>query len=201
MKIMAFVGSPRKNSNVDLLMDKVIEGAKSRSEVTLEKIYLYDANIKYCTGCMVCTPLKGSKDCPIKDDMAGICQRMQETDAFIFGSPNHGHTLSAAMTNFLSRMQALLKMHVERNDAGGIVKAVSQPLIGGKKAVVVVSQGDPTPSTAGLLLRVFDSNMKEFHLKKTGEVFRAGNLPKTRVKEKDYDLQQAFEAGVRLAEV
>jgi len=113
VKIMAFVGSPRKNSNVDLLIDKVIEGAKSRSEVTLEKIYLYDADIKYCSGCMVCTPLKGSKDCPLKDDMVGICERMQEADAFIFGSPNHGHTLSAAMTNFLSRMQALLKMQKE----------------------------------------------------------------------------------------
>jgi len=123
MKIMGFVGSPRKNSNVDLLMDKVIEGAKSIQDVDVEKIYLYDADIKYCTGCMVCTPLKGSRDCPIKDDMVGVCQRMQEADAFIFGSPNHGHTLSAAMTNFLSRMQALLKMHVERNEEGEIVRA------------------------------------------------------------------------------
>ena len=41
MKIMAFVGSPRKGSNVDILVDKVIEGAQSKTAVEIEKIYLY----------------------------------------------------------------------------------------------------------------------------------------------------------------
>ncbi|MCK5255898.1 MAG: NAD(P)H-dependent oxidoreductase, partial [Deltaproteobacteria bacterium] len=44
MKIMAFVGSPRKGGNTDILIDKVIEGAKSKAEVEVEKIYLYEAN-------------------------------------------------------------------------------------------------------------------------------------------------------------
>jgi len=35
MKIMTFVGSPRKNSNVDILMDKVIEGAQSKTDNTV----------------------------------------------------------------------------------------------------------------------------------------------------------------------
>jgi len=43
--------------------------------------------------------------------------------------------------------------------------------------------------------------MKDFQLKKTGEVFSASNLEIAQVKEKDHDLQQAFAAGVRLAEV
>ena len=30
---MAFVGSPRKGSNVDCLIDKVIEGAGSRGDI------------------------------------------------------------------------------------------------------------------------------------------------------------------------
>ena len=59
MKIMAFVGSPRKGSNIDTLIDKVIEGAKSKIEAEVEKIYLYEANIKNCTGCLACTAFRG----------------------------------------------------------------------------------------------------------------------------------------------
>ena len=33
MKVMAFVGSPRKGSNVDILIDKVIEGQKTETKV------------------------------------------------------------------------------------------------------------------------------------------------------------------------
>jgi multimeric flavodoxin WrbA len=41
MKIMAFVGSPRKGSNVDTLVDRVLAGANSSASVEAEKIYLY----------------------------------------------------------------------------------------------------------------------------------------------------------------
>jgi hypothetical protein len=66
---------------------------------------------------------------------------------------------------------------------------------------MVVSQGDFTPSASALLLRVLDSNIKDFHLKKVGEVFSAGNLQRAQVKDKQDDLNLAFETGVRLAAV
>ena len=80
MKVMAFVGSPRKKGNTDILIDKVIEGVKSKSDAEVEKIYLYEANIKYCNGCGAHTVLGGSKDCPLvttcrysRTDGAGGC--------------------------------------------------------------------------------------------------------------------------------
>ncbi len=197
-KIMAFVGSPRKASNTDILVDKVIEGAKSRADVEVEKIYLYSANIKYCTGCGVHTVLNGSKDCPIKDDMAGILDRMQQADAFIFGSPNHGHTISAAMTNFIARMMPLLKIHVQRDDSGKIVHAEARPLIKGKKAVIVMSQGDPWPSSSALAIKILDDNIKDFQMRKTGEVFSMSNIERALVKNKKPDLDLAFAAGEKL---
>jgi multimeric flavodoxin WrbA len=199
MKLMAIVGSPRKGSNTDLLIDKVIEGARSAAAVEVEKIYIYDANIKYCTGCGAHSILQGSKDCPLQDDMAGILQRMQEADGLIFGSPNHGRTISAGLTNFFSRMMPLLKMHVERDHAGNIVYAESRPLIRGKKAVIVVSQGDNIASSSALVLMILDANLRDFHLKKAGEVFSMFNLKRGQVAEKPADLSTAFAAGVRLA--
>ena len=199
MKIMAFVGSPRKGSNVDTLTDKVIEGAQTRAEVEIEKIYLYEKDIQYCTGCGAHTVFQGGKDCPIKDDMAGILQRMQSADAFIFGSPNHGRTISAGMTNFFARMMPLLKMHVERDAAGNIVHAEARPLTRGKKAVIVVSQGDFAASSSALVLMVLDANLRDFQLRKVGEVFSTGNLQRAQVKDKLDDLNQAFATGARLA--
>jgi multimeric flavodoxin WrbA len=199
MKIMAIVGSPRKGSNTDILIDKVIEGAQSKTEVDVEKLYLYDANIKYCNGCGAHSILQGSKDCPLPDDMEGILKRMQEADGFIFGSPNHGRTISAGMTNFFSRMMPLLKMHVERDDAGNIVHAEARPLIRGKKAVIVVSQGDNVASSSALVLLILEANLRDFHLRKVGEVFSMFNLNRAQVKDKADDLNTAFAAGVRLA--
>jgi multimeric flavodoxin WrbA len=199
MKIMAFVGSPRKGSNTDILIDKVIEGARSKAAVEVEKVYIYESNIKYCTGCGAHSILEGSKDCPLGDDMDGILQRMQEADGFIFGTPNHGRTISAGLTNFFSRMMPLLKMHVERDDAGNIVHAEARPLIKGKKAVIVVSQGDNVASSSALVLLILEANLRDFHLRKVGEVFSMFNLKRAQVKDKPDDLNTAFAAGVRLA--
>jgi multimeric flavodoxin WrbA len=201
MKIMAFVGSPRKGSNVDILVDKVIGGAQSKTDVEVEKIYLYKADIKNCNACGLCSPLMGSKDCPIDDDMPGISNRMIEADAYIFGTPNHVHTMTSAMTNFWARLQPLGKMEVIRDDSGKIIGGKSKPLIMGKKAVMVVSQGDFSPSASALLLRVLDSNIKDFQLKKIGEVFSTGNLEKAQVKNNENDLTLAFTIGQRLAGV
>jgi multimeric flavodoxin WrbA len=198
MKIMAFVGSPRKGSNIDTLIDKVIEGAQSKIDAEVEKIYLYEANIKNCTGCLACTAFRGGQDCPLKDDMAGILQRMIKADMLIFGSPNHVHSMSAALTNLFCRMQPLIKMQVIKDESGKILSATATTLISGKKAVMVASQGDFSPSASALLLRALDSNLKDFRLKKVAEVFSTGNLEIANVKNKETDLQQAFEAGVKL---
>jgi multimeric flavodoxin WrbA len=195
---MAFVGSPRKGSNVDTLIDKVIEGAQSKIAAEVEKIYLYEANIKNCTGCLACTAFRGGQDCPLKDDMAVILQRMIKADLLIFGSPNHVHSMSAALTNLFCRMQPLIKMQVIKDESGKILSANATTLISGKKAVMVASQGDFSPSASALLLRALDSNLKDFRLKKVAEVFSTGNLETANVKNKETDLQQAFEAGVKL---
>jgi len=201
MKIMAFVGSPRKGGNTDVLIDKVIEGAKSKREVEVEKIYLYKANIKYCTACGAHTVLKGSKECPLDDEMKGILKRMEQAEAFIFGSPNHGRTISAAMTNFIARMMPLLKMEVIRDASGNIIDGKSKPLVKGKKAVMVVSQGDPWPTSSSLVLKILDDNINDFQMRKMGEVFSMYNLEAGEVKKKKADLDQAFAMGVRMATV
>ena len=142
--------------------------------------------------------LFGSKECPFKDDMPGILERMIAADAFIFGTPNHCRTISAGMVNFFSRMMPILKMEVEKDEQGNIIHAEANPLIKNKKAMTVISQGDFSPSSSALVYLVLDSNLRDFQLRKVGEVISTGNLHRVNVKDKKEDLQKAFDAGVRL---
>ncbi|MBM4310811.1 MAG: flavodoxin family protein [Deltaproteobacteria bacterium] len=199
MEIMAFVGSPRKGSNVDTLVDRVLAGADSSASVEAEKIYLYEADIKNCIGCLACTALKGGQPCPLKDAMPGILARMINADAFIFSTPNYVHSMSAALTNFFCRMQPLIKMDIIRDAQGNITGADATTLISGKRAVAVVSQGDFSPSRSALILRSLESNLRDFKLKAVGEVLSTGNLEKAAVKDKPHDLDLAFAVGARLA--
>jgi peroxiredoxin len=95
-------------------------------------------------------------------------------------------------------MQPLIKMQPIKDESGKLIGATATTLISGKKAVMVASQGDFSPSASALLLRALDSNLKDFRLKKVAEVFSTGNLETASVKNKEADLQQAFDAGVKL---
>ena len=199
MKLIAFVGSPRKGSNTDLLVDSAIAGAQGRGAVDAEKIYLYEAGIQLCTGCLACTALKGSQPCPLRDSMDGILDRMRAADLFIFGTPNHVHSMSAGLVNLFCRMQPLITMTVVRDAGGKIVSADSTTSVRGKRAIAIVSQGDFNITQSALIFRALDSNIRDFQLKKIADVFSGGNLERGSVKEKPADLQAAYAAGSKLA--
>ncbi|MEM0330966.1 MAG: flavodoxin family protein, partial [Archaeoglobaceae archaeon] len=53
MKIVGIVGSPRTESNSEILVKKVLEGAKSKgAEVGIFKIN--ELSINWCQGCFYC---------------------------------------------------------------------------------------------------------------------------------------------------
>ena len=76
-KVFVLSGSSRKGGNSDLLCDAFIRGAKeSGNEV--EKIFLRDKKISYCTACYYCRDT--GKGCAIKDDMAEVLDKMLKVD-------------------------------------------------------------------------------------------------------------------------
>lgn len=198
MKIMAIVGSPRKGGNTDILVDQVIAGCKSKSDVEVEKIFVVDKKIEYCDGCMTCTfPPPGTGKCVIKDDMAGILEEMKASDAFIFGTPNYMRTVTAPLLNLLARMSPFFEIKVEYDDKGNMIGGDISSKIAGKKAVMVISQGDPYFSSA-LVHEVLERNLNDFGLKRIGDIISIENLMKGVVAKKKEDLKKAFDLGVRL---
>ena len=53
-KVLILSGSPRKGGNSDILCDQFMLGAKETGN-SVEKIFLGDKKINYCTGCGACS--------------------------------------------------------------------------------------------------------------------------------------------------
>ncbi len=199
MKLMAIIGSPRKSSNTEVLVDQVIAGCRSKTDVDVEKIIVVQKNIKYCTGCMTCCfPPPGTGKCVIKDDMAEILEQMKACDAFIFGTPNHMGTITAPLLNFLSRMMPLFDFKITYDDKGVMLGGELSSKIRDKKIAMVISQGDPFFSSS-LVYMVLEKNLHDFKLAKVSDVLSRNNLEEQAVLTKKEDLKKAFELGVLLA--
>jgi multimeric flavodoxin WrbA len=198
MKVMAIIGSPRKGGNTELLVDRVIEGCRSKGNAEIEKVFIADRNIQYCSGCLTCTfPPPGTGKCVLRDDMDVLIEKIRESDAFIFGTPNHMRTVSAPLLNFLARMLPLLRYEIEYDDKGNMIGATGVSKIQDKKAAMVISQGDPFFSSP-LVHMVLERNLRDFRLKLVGDVISTGNLQKQDVAGKEEDLKAAFELGVKM---
>jgi len=196
-KIMAIIGSPRKGGNTELLTDRAIEGCKSRGQVEVEKIFAIDRNIAFCSGCLSCVAPE-SQGCVIADEMGGILERMVACDGFIFATPNHVRSVTAPMLNFLTRMLPLLRLKVEQDGQGAVVGGSFESKLQGKKAAIIISQGDPTISSF-LVFTLLERNFIDLQLIRVGEVISLGNVNKTDVLGKENDLKAAFALGKILA--
>jgi len=104
MKLLGVNGSPRKNWNTHMLLEKCLEGAKEAGAET-ELINLYDINFKGCTSCFACKR-KGVtvKKCAMKDDLEPVLQKVCECDALVLGSPIYIYTVSGEMRSFWERL-------------------------------------------------------------------------------------------------
>jgi len=105
MKVMAVNGSPRKTWNTATLLKKALKGASSQGAET-ELIHLYDLAFTGCTSCFACKT-RDSKSygrCAVKDGLAPILRKVEETDGFILGSPIYFGNVSGEMRSFMERL-------------------------------------------------------------------------------------------------
>jgi multimeric flavodoxin WrbA len=104
VKILGVNGSPRKNWNTHILLEKCLDGAREIGAET-ELVHLYDINFKGCTSCFACKR-KGItvKKCVMKDDLEPVLQKVCECDALVLGSPVYLYSLSGEMKSFFERL-------------------------------------------------------------------------------------------------
>ncbi len=96
--VIAVNGSPRKNWNTVMMLEKALEGAASQGAET-ELVHLYDLDFRGCTSCFACK-LKGGKSygrCAVRDDLSPLLDRIHDADALILGSPIYFGTVTGEM--------------------------------------------------------------------------------------------------------
>lgn len=103
MKTIGILGSTRKGSNTEILLDVSLEEARKNGD-TASKIVLRDKTIAPCDGCMGCAP---AGKCVIQDDMQEIYQAIRESDAIIWASPVYYWSMTGLTKIALDRTFAL----------------------------------------------------------------------------------------------
>ncbi|EHI99984.1 NADPH-dependent FMN reductase [Clostridium sp. DL-VIII] len=105
MKIIAINGSPRKNENTGILLNKALEGAASNGAET-EMLHLYDFNYKGCKSCFACKLINGNSygQCSINDEISPILKKINNSDAIILGSPIYLGSITGEMKSFMERL-------------------------------------------------------------------------------------------------
>jgi multimeric flavodoxin WrbA len=177
MKVLALVGSPRKEGNTDLLVERFLEGARTRGNTT-EKLYLYDYTISLCTDCRNCK--KGDYVCCVEDEMHRIYPKMAEADVIVFGTPVYWYGPSAKIKMLVDRMRPFVE---------------NRKLVG--KRAVVVSPSAEGPVACEPLLEMFRRSFAYLRMEFVGEVlvkaYEKGEVAKNKL-----EMDRAFELGASL---
>jgi multimeric flavodoxin WrbA len=174
MNILALIGSPRKKSNTDTLVDRVLAGAASRGHAA-EKVYLYGLEIGPCLDCRKCK--KGGLVCPIPDGMAELYPRLEAADLIVFGTPNYWYGPTAKMKLFIDRLRPFI--------ANGKLK--------GKQAAVVVPAAEG-PSACGPMLTMFEMSFEYIGVDLVGRIVVKA-YERGEIKDHPDELDRAFELG------
>ena len=99
MKAIAFVGSPRKNGNTEILSQHVLK-AIAEEGLDTELVRLAGLDIKPCNACMIC---REEERCPIDDDQFPLYLKAKDADAIILSSPVYYGSATALMKAFMER--------------------------------------------------------------------------------------------------
>ena len=96
--ILIISGSPRKNGNSDTLCDQFAKGASGAGH-QVEKIFLGDKKLGFCTACYACQ----SGKCPQQDDAVWIAEKILTADVIVLSTPVYFYTMSAQLKTLIDR--------------------------------------------------------------------------------------------------
>ena len=186
VKVLGIMGSPRRQGNTDILLDKALEGAvEAGAEV--EKVLVSKLKISPCLEIYAC--LKDG-NCSIKDDMQLLYKKLLEADHIIFASPVFFYGITSQAKAIIDRCQALwVGRHVL--DMGKDDKRVRR----GAFISVGATQGNKLFDGAILTVKYF---FDAVGVKYSGDLLVRGIDSRGQIKEAPAALEGAFRLGQEL---
>ncbi len=127
-KVVAFIGSPRKDGNTATVIGEILRGAKEAGAET-QVFDLYALDLRPCISCFTC---RKEPACSQHDAMPEIYEAIKKADAVVIGSPVYMHQVTGQTKTFFDRLFPFM-------DAG------FHPRFGTRKTVMVYAQGNPDP--------------------------------------------------------
>ena len=98
--VLILAGSPRRGGNSDLLCDAFLRGAQDAGNA-VEKIFLQDKRIGFCSACGVCYMER--KPCVQDDDVAEIVDKMVAADVIVMSTPVYFYAMGGQMKTLIDR--------------------------------------------------------------------------------------------------
>jgi multimeric flavodoxin WrbA len=154
VRLLAVIGSQRKNGNSYLLAKTVLDSLP----VSYEIIQLAEKNIEFCTLCEQC---KNGGDCSLQDDFNDILNEMHSADGLVFSLPKYLFVGSKFLA-FLERLDTLVHMRRHGGYERKLGKADSK-LFSGKPFCVFLTSG--TGQVENEILRITEEYIEALGLK------------------------------------
>jgi multimeric flavodoxin WrbA len=101
MNVIAFLGSPRKEGNTELLLRETLKGVEESGG----RVRLFSLNLMNFSPCQNCGGCEETGICIFEDDMAQIYDAIRTADRIILASPIFFFALSAQIKIMVDRCQ------------------------------------------------------------------------------------------------
>jgi len=186
MKVIGLVGSNRKDGNTNTLVEKILEGAKTKGQET-EKVFFADLKISPIGDCSAC---RKAGRCSIEDDFDGLMDKVLESDCVIFGTPLYWYGPSSQMKAFMDRWVCRMAF----DDEGFRTK------MKGKKCVLAVPHQDTRLSGAEHLFAIMEKTFEFMEMAYLGKIQTVA-WRRWESGQDEVMLKHAFELGARLVDM
>jgi multimeric flavodoxin WrbA len=186
MKVLGIMGSPRRQSNTEILLDKALGGAREAG-AEVEKVLVSKLKVSPCLEIYAC---RKDGNCVIKDDMQVLYKKLLETDHIIFASPIFFYGITSQAKAIIDRCQALwVRTHVlgmgkeDKRERRGVFISVG------------ATRGKKLFDGAVLTVKYF---FDAIGVKYSGDLLVRGIDNKGQIKEHPTALEDAFRLGQEL---
>ncbi len=155
MKALCIIGSPRKNGNTTVLVDKIIEGL-SIGQADIAKYFLDDLKINFCKGCYSC---ETHRECVQDDDMGILISEIMASDVIVMASPSYWGGVTGQMKVFIDRCLPLCN-----------AKTGETPVPAGKLGISVAVRAGSSPSENKHIMESFEHYFRHLNIEPVGSV-------------------------------
>ncbi|MBI4687528.1 MAG: flavodoxin family protein [Nitrospirae bacterium] len=190
MKITAFLGSPRKNGNTELLLKEAIRGIEDEGQ----SVEVFNLNSMKFLPCQNCGGCDETGKCVINDEMQAIYEAIKTSDRIILASPVFFSGLSAQAKAMIDRCQCIWceKYLLKRPVPEGPFK---------RKALLLLVGGQKEPSGIKCAEVSAVAFFRTINVSSHVTLSYTGIDRKGEILERKDALKEAYEAGKKLVEV